>query len=117
MASSRRICASCSPYVKRHLFRGKENTDRAPKDGQGAHSEELKAALQQYESETEDHVERLDKAFAEPTRDVRGRLVMPSWALSRKGRRTNKYKASLALDVWLLARTTVEHYEISRYGS
>jgi ferritin-like metal-binding protein YciE len=90
-----------------------------PKMAKAAHSEELQEAFQKHESETEDHVERLDKVFAELDETPRGRTCDAIVGIIEEGQEVMKeYKGSPALDAGLLAAAqAVEHYEISRYGT
>ena len=69
--------------LKDIYFAEKKILAALPKMAKAAQSEELKAAFQKHEGETEGHVERLDKVFAE----LAVRLATPSLASSRKGRR------------------------------
>ena len=84
-----------------------------------ARSEELKEAFQKHESETEDHVARLDKVFAELDETPRGKTCDAIVGIIEEGQEVMKdYKGSPALDAGLLAAAqAVEHYEISRYGT
>src|SRR5881394_1980997 len=51
--------------LKDIYFAEKKILTALPKMAKAAQSEELKEAFQKHESETEEHVERLDKIFAE----------------------------------------------------
>jgi ferritin-like metal-binding protein YciE len=84
-----------------------------------AQSEELKEAFQKHESETEDHVARLDKVFAELDETPRGKTCDAIVGIIEEGQEVMKeYKGTPALDAGLLAAAqAVEHYEISRYGT
>jgi ferritin-like metal-binding protein YciE len=90
-----------------------------PKMAKAAQSEELKAAFQKHESETEGHVERLDKVFAELDEPPRGKTCDAIVGIIEEGQEVMKeYKGTSALDAGLLAAAqAVEHYEISRYGT
>ena len=90
-----------------------------PKMAKAARSEELKAAFQRHEGETEGHVERLDKVFAELDETPRGKTCDAIIGIIEEGQEVMKeYKGSPALDAGLLAAAqAVEHYEISRYGT
>jgi ferritin-like metal-binding protein YciE len=69
-----------------------------------------------HESETEEHVERLDKVFAQlDARPSAKTLRCHCW--HHRGR-AGSNEGSPALDAGLLAAAqAVEHYEISRYGT
>jgi ferritin-like metal-binding protein YciE len=90
-----------------------------PKMAKAAHSEELKAAFQKHENKTEEHVERLDKVFAELDETPRGKTCDAIVGIIEEGQVVMKeYRGSPALDAGLLAAAqAVEHYEISRYGT
>jgi ferritin-like metal-binding protein YciE len=90
-----------------------------PKMARAAQSEELKEAFEKHESETEDHVKRLDKVFAELHEEPRGKTCDAIVGIIEEGQEVMKeYKGSPALDAGLLAAAqAVEHYEISRYGT
>jgi ferritin-like metal-binding protein YciE len=87
-----------------------------PKMAKSAQSEELKEAFEKHESETEDHVKRLDKVFAELHEEPRGKTCDAIVGIIEEGQEVMKeYKGSPALDAGLLAAAqAVEHYEISR---
>src|SRR5215469_18664150 len=90
-----------------------------PKMAKAAQSEELKAAFEKHERETEMHVERLDEVFAELDETPRGKTCDAIVGIIEEGQEVMKeYKGSPALDAGLLAAAqAVEHYEISRYGT
>ena len=105
--------------LKDIYFAEKKILTALPKMAKAAHSEELKEAFQKHESETEDHVERLDKIFAELDETPRGKTCDAIVGIIEEGQEVMKeYKGSPALDAGLLAAAqAVEHYEISRYGT
>lgn len=84
-----------------------------------AQSGDLKAAFEKHEGETENHVERLDKVFAEIDATPRGKTCDAILGIIEEGQNVMKeYKGAPALDAGLLAAAqAVEHYEISRYGT
>ena len=86
-----------------------------PKMAKAAQSKELSAAFEKHESETEMHVERLDKVFAELDEPPRGKTCDAIVGIIEEGQEVMKeYKGSPALDAGLLAAAqAVEHYEIS----
>ena len=105
--------------LKDIYFAEKKILTALPKMAKAAHSEELKEAFQKHEGETEDHVERLDKVFAELDETPRGKTCDAIMGIIDEGEEVIKeYKGSPALDAGLLAAAqAVEHYEISRYGT
>jgi ferritin-like metal-binding protein YciE len=84
-----------------------------------AQSEELKAAFEKHETETEGQVERLEQVFAELDEAPRSKTCDAIMGILEEGQEIMKeYKGMPALDAELLAAAqTVEHYEISRYGT
>ena len=84
-----------------------------------AQTDELRAAFEKHESETEDHVERLEKVFAAIDKKPQGKSCAAIIGITDEGAEIMKdYKGSPALDAGLLAAAqAVEHYEISRYGT
>jgi ferritin-like metal-binding protein YciE len=90
-----------------------------PKMAKAAQTDELRAAFEKHESETEDHVERLEKVFAAIDKKPQGKSCAAIIGITDEGAEIMKdYKGSPALDAGLLAAAqAVEHYEISRYGT
>jgi ferritin-like metal-binding protein YciE len=105
--------------LKDIYFAEKKILAALPKMAKAAQSEELKAAFQKHEGETEGHVERLDKVFAELDEPPRGKTCDAIVGIIEEGQEVIKeYRGSPALDAGLLAAAqAVEHYEISRYGT
>src|SRR5690348_8142548 len=105
--------------LKDIYFAEKKILTALPKMAKAAQSEELKAAFQKHEGETEGHVERLDKVFAELDEPPRSKTCDAIVGIIEEGQEIIKeYKGSPALDAGLLAAAqAVEHYEISRYGT
>jgi ferritin-like metal-binding protein YciE len=100
--------------LKDIYFAEKKVLGALPKMAKVAQSE-----FQKHEGETEDHVERLDKVFAELDETPRGKTCDAIVGIIEEGQEVMKeYKGSPALDAGLLAAAqAVEHYEISRYGT
>jgi ferritin-like metal-binding protein YciE len=90
-----------------------------PKMAKAAQNEELKAAFEKHERETEDQVERLDRVFEEIQKKAQGKTCAAIVGITDEGAEIMKeYKGTPALDAGLLAAAqAVEHYEISRYGT
>ena len=84
-----------------------------------AQSEELRAAFEKHEAETEDQVGRLEQVFAAIDKKPQGKTCAAIVGITDEGAEIMKeYKGSPALDAGLLAAAqAVEHYEISRYGT
>jgi len=90
-----------------------------PKMAKAAQSEELRAAFEKHEAETEDQVGRLEQVFAAIDKKPQGKTCAAIVGITDEGAEIIKeYKGSPALDAGLLAAAqAVEHYEISRYGT
>src|SRR6201994_2887234 len=84
-----------------------------------AQSPELKRAFEKHETETEEHVNRLEQVFAEIDAPPRGKTCDAIMGIIEEGQEVMKeYKGMPALDAGLLAAAqAVEHYEIARYGT
>ena len=84
-----------------------------------AQSQELKAAFELHETETEEHVARLEKVFKEIDETPSGKTCDAIIGIIEEGQEVMKeFKDAPALDAGLLAAAqAVEHYEIARYGT
>jgi ferritin-like metal-binding protein YciE len=84
-----------------------------------AQSEELRAAFEKHEAETEEQIGRLEQVFAAIDQKPQGKTCDAIVGITEEGAEIMKeYKGSPALDAGLLAAAqAVEHYEISRYGT
>jgi ferritin-like metal-binding protein YciE len=100
-------------------FAEKKILTALPKMANAAQSEELTAALEKHQQETESQVERLERVFALIDETPRGKNCPAILGLLEEGKEVmDDYKDSPALDAGLLsAAQAVEHYEISRYGT
>jgi ferritin-like metal-binding protein YciE len=105
--------------LKDIYFAEKKILAALPKMAKAAQSEELKAAFQKHESETEMHVERLDRVFDELDETPRTKTCDAILGIIEEGQGVMKeFKATPALDAGLLAAAqAIEHYEIARYGT
>jgi ferritin-like metal-binding protein YciE len=90
-----------------------------PKMAKAAQSDELRAAFQTHERETEEHVARLERVFGELDESPRGKTCNAILGIIEEGQEVMKeFKGTPALDAGLLAAAqAVEHYEIARYGT
>jgi ferritin-like metal-binding protein YciE len=105
--------------LKDIYFAEKKILSSLPKMAKAAQSEELKAAFEKHETETEAQVERLEGVFAEIDESPRGKTCDAIMGILEEGQEIMKeYKGTPALDAGLLAAAqAVEHYEIARYGT
>jgi len=90
-----------------------------PKMAKAAQSDELRAAFEKHEGETEGQVARLEKVFALIEQPAKGKKCDAIEGLLDEGKEImTEFKGSPALDAGILAAAqAVEHYEISRYGT
>jgi ferritin-like metal-binding protein YciE len=90
-----------------------------PKMAKAAQSDDLRAAFEKHEGETEKQVDRLEQVFELLGETARGKTCPAIMGIIEEGQEIMKeYKGTPALDAGLLsAAQSVEHYEISRYGT
>src|SRR3954465_7436744 len=90
-----------------------------PKMAKAAQSDELRAAFEKHQAETEGQVSRLEEVFDELGETPRGKTCDAILGIIEEGKEVIKeYKNMPALDAGLLAAAqAVEHYEIARYGT
>src|ERR1700761_9453746 len=105
--------------LKDIYFAEKKILSALPKMAKAAQADDLRAAFEKHETETEGHVERLEKVFEELGETARGKTCDAIMGIIEEGQEVMKeYKGMPALDAGLLAAAqAVEHYEMSRYGS
>jgi ferritin-like metal-binding protein YciE len=90
-----------------------------PKMAKAANSDDLRAAFEKHEGETEGQIERLEQIFELLGKPARGKKCDAIEGILDEGKEImDEYKGATALDAGLLAAAqAVEHYEISRYGT
>ena len=105
--------------LKDIYFAEKKILAALPKMARAANSDELRAAFDKHEGETEGQVERLEQVFQILGETPKGKTCDAIVGIIEEGQEIMKeYKGTPALDAGLLAAAqTVEHYEISRYGT
>ncbi|PDQ21871.1 hypothetical protein CN311_06765 [Mesorhizobium sanjuanii] len=105
--------------LKDIYFAEKKILTTLPKMAKAAQSADLKAAFEKHRSETEGHVARLEQVFAIIDKKPQGKTCPAIVGITDEGAEImEEYKGSPALDAGLLAAAqSVEHYEISRYGT
>jgi len=105
--------------LKDIYFAEKKILTALPKMAKAANSDELRAAFEKHEGETEGHVERLEQVFRIIDETPKGKTCDAIMGLIEEGQEIMKeYKGTPALDAGLLAAAqAVEHYEITRYGT
>src|SRR6201987_4298895 len=119
MANEKNLQELFHDTLKDIYFAEKKILAALPKMAKAAHSEDLKAAFKKHETETEEHVSRLEKVFEEIDKSPRGKTCDAIMGIIEEGREVMKeFKDAPALDAGLLAAAqAVEHYEIGRYGT
>ena len=119
MATEKNLRELFHDTLKDIYFAEKKILTALPKMAKAAQAEELRAAFEKHERETEGHVERLEKVFEELEETPRGKTCDAIMGIIAEGQEVMKeYKGTPALDAGLLAAAqAVEHYEISRYGT
>ena len=105
--------------LKDIYFAEKKILATLPKMAKAAQSEELRAAFEKHQAETEEHVSRLEQVFEIIEEKPAAKTCAAIVGITEEGAEIMKeYKGSPALDAGLLAAAqAVEHYEISRYGT
>ena len=105
--------------LKDVYFAEKKILSALPKMANAAQNDDLRAAFEKHEGETEGQIERLEKVFAEIDQKPEIKTCDAILGIIKEGEEVMKeYKGSPAHDAGLLAAAqAVEHYEISRYGT
>ena len=90
-----------------------------PKMAKAAQNDDLTAAFEKHQAETEEQISRLEQVFEAIDKKPQGKKCAAIEGILEEGQEIMKeYKGSPALDAGLLAAAqAVEHYEISRYGT
>jgi ferritin-like metal-binding protein YciE len=119
MASEKNLRELFHETLKDIYFAEKKILAALPRMSKAAQSQELKAAFEKHETETEEHVARLEKVFEEIDETPRGKTCDAIMGIIEEGQEVMKeFKGAPALDAGLLAAAqAVEHYEIARYGT
>lgn len=105
--------------LKDIYFAEKKILATLPKMAKAAQSKDLQDAFETHRSETEGHVQRLEKVFSILGKKPQGKTCKAILGITEEGAEImEEYEGSPALDAGLLAAAqAVEHYEISRYGT
>lgn len=100
-------------YAEKQIYKS------LPKMAKAAQSDQLRAAFEKHETETESQIERLEQVFELIGKAARGKKCDAIEGILDEGKEImDEYKGTSALDAGLLAAAqAVEHYEISRYGT
>src|SRR5258707_2855609 len=105
--------------LKDIYFAEKQIYKNLPKMAKAAASEQLRAAFEKHQGETEVQIERLEQIFELLGKPARGKTCDAIQGILEEGKEImDEYAGTSALDAGLLAAAqAVEHYEISRYGT
>jgi ferritin-like metal-binding protein YciE len=105
--------------LKDIYYAEKQILNALPKMAKAATSDELRAAFEKHEGETETQVERLEQIFELLGKPARGKTCDAIMGIIEEGKEVmSEYKGTPAIDAGLIAAAqAVEHYEISRYGT
>jgi len=105
--------------LKDIYFAEKKILTALPKMAKAAQNDELRAAFEKHEAETEDQIDRLEKVFAEIDAKPQGKTCDAIVGIVEEAQEImSEYKGEPALDAGLAAAAqAVEHYEIARYGT
>ena len=88
-----------------------------PKMAKAATSEDLKAGFEEHLEQTKEHVQRLERIFAELDEKPTGKKCKGMEGLVAEGKEMIEEEEGEVLDVGLIsAAQRVEHYEIAAYG-
>jgi ferritin-like metal-binding protein YciE len=119
MAKDKHLGELFHDTLKDIYFAEKKILTALPKMAKAAQSQELKAAFQKHEGETEQQVARLEQVFKSIGEAPKGKSCDAIMGILDEGKEImDEYKGTPALDAGLLAAAqAVEHYEMSRYGT
>jgi ferritin-like metal-binding protein YciE len=100
-------------YAEKQIYKS------LPKMAKAAQSDDLRAAFENHETETEGQIGRLEQIFELLGKAARGKKCDAIEGILDEGKEImEEYEDTPALDAGLLAAAqAVEHYEISRYGT
>jgi ferritin-like metal-binding protein YciE len=100
-------------YAEKQIYKA------LPKMAKAATSDQLRAAFEKHQGETEVQIERLEQIFESLGKAARGKKCDAIEGILDEGKEImEEYADTVALDPGLLAAAqAVEHYEIARYGT
>jgi ferritin-like metal-binding protein YciE len=119
MASEKNLQELFHETLKDIYFAEKKILSALPEMANAAQSQDLKVAFELHETETEEHLARLEKVFKEIDATPTGKTCDAIIGIIKEGQEVMKeFKDVPALDAGILAAAqAVEHYEIARYGT
>jgi ferritin-like metal-binding protein YciE len=105
--------------LKDVYFAEKKILSALPKMAKAAQNGDLKAAIEKHRGETEEQISRLEEVFALLEKKPQGKNCPAILGIIEEGTELmEEFKGSPAADAGILSSAqSVEHYEITRYGS
>ncbi|WP_297295864.1 ferritin-like domain-containing protein [uncultured Methylovirgula sp.] len=105
--------------LKDIYFAEKQILRALPKMAKAAQTDDLRHAFEEHRDQTQGHVDRLDQIFEMIDKPARGKTCDAILGIIEEGKEViEDFSDTEALDPGLLAAAqSVEHYEISRYGT
>jgi ferritin-like metal-binding protein YciE len=105
--------------LKDVYFAEKKILSALPKMAKAAQNGDLKAAFEKHRGETEEQISRLEEVFALLEKKPQGKNCPAILGIIEEGTELmEEFKGSPAADAGILSSAqSVEHYEITRYGS
>jgi len=106
--------------VLKDMYSAEKQILRAlPKMSKVSESEELARAFEKHREETEGQIERIEQVFEMMDKPARAKTCEAMKGIVQEANEVaQEFKSSEALDACLIAAAqTVEHYEITRYGT
>ena len=105
--------------LKDVYYAEKQLVKALPKMAKAAQDPMLKQGFEKHATETEGHIERLEKVFEIIGRPARAKTCDAILGILEEGKSIMEdFKGAIALDAGLIAAgQAAEHYEIARYGT
>ena len=106
--------------VLKDMYSAEKQILRAlPKMSKSSESEDLARAFEKHREETEGQIERIEQVFEMMDKPARAKTCEAMKGIVQEANEVaQEFKSSEALDAGLIAAAqTVEHYEITRYGT
>jgi ferritin-like metal-binding protein YciE len=119
MAQEKQLQDLFTETLKDIYYAEKQILRALPKMAKAAKSTELRDAFQHHREQTEGQIERLEQVFEMLGKGARGKECHAIVGMIEEAKEVmEEFSNTEALDAGLLASAqTVEHYEISRYGT
>ena len=113
MASEKHLQELFRDTLRDIYFAEKKILSALPKMAKAAQSEDLRAAFEKHETQTEEHVVRLEKVFEEINETPRGKTCDAIMGIIEEGQEIMKeFKGAPALDAGLLAAAQADRKSV-----